>query len=67
MLIPRLEFKEPLRLECQHFVDCIQDGTVPRSDGKQGLAVVKMLEMADLSLRNGGAVVAVDATVSDRG
>jgi predicted dehydrogenase len=46
---------EPLRAECQHFVDCIQDGTEPRSSGRIGLKVVKVLEAAQRSLLNSGA------------
>jgi predicted dehydrogenase len=50
-----LVWMEPLRLECQHFVDCIQDGSEPRSSGKEGLRVVRVLEAAQRSLMNGGA------------
>jgi len=45
---------EPLRAECQHFLDCIRDGREPRSSGKIGLKVVKILEAAQHSLMNGG-------------
>lgn len=45
---------EPLRVECQHFVDCIQEGKEPRSSGGVGLRVVKILEAAQRSLLNGG-------------
>lgn len=45
---------EPLRVECQHFVDCIRDGTEPRSSGAVGLNVVRVLEASDRSLLNGG-------------
>lgn len=49
-----LNWVEPLRVECQHFMDCINTGTEPRSSGRVGLKVVKVLEAADRSLLNGG-------------
>jgi predicted dehydrogenase len=47
---PRLANAEPLRLECQHFIDCIREGTTPRSDGHSGLRVVRVLEALQHSL-----------------
>jgi predicted dehydrogenase len=47
---PRLPASEPLRLECQHFVDSILAGTTPRSDGRSGLRVVRVLEALQNSL-----------------
>jgi predicted dehydrogenase len=41
---------EPLRLECEHFVDCVQRGAEPRSGGANGLAVVRVLEGLQESL-----------------
>jgi predicted dehydrogenase len=41
---PALPNVEPLRLECEHFVECIRDGVTPRSDGESGLRVVRVLE-----------------------
>jgi len=38
---------EPLKLECQHFLSCIQNKTTPRTDGNNGYEVVKILEEAD--------------------
>ena len=52
--IPRIPMSEPLKLECQHFVECIRDGKRPRSDGLSGLRVVRILEKAQTSLQNGG-------------
>lgn len=51
--IPNIRFTEPLRVECQHFVDCILNHTQPLSCGTVGLEVVKILEAAQLSLMNG--------------
>ena len=38
---------EPLKLECEHFVHCIESGEAPRSDGTSGYQVVKILEEAE--------------------
>ena len=47
---PRIPNVEPLRLECEHFVQCIRTGASPRSDGKSGLRVVHVLEQLQSSL-----------------
>ncbi len=47
---PRLPNTEPLRLECEHFVQCIRSGSTPRSDGHSGLRVVRVLERLQRSL-----------------
>ena len=54
VVIPNIRFVEPLRVECQHFLDCIKNHTEPQSSGRVGLKVVKVLEIAERSLRNGG-------------
>jgi predicted dehydrogenase len=41
---PRIPNREPLRLECEHFVECVRTGRAPRSDGASGLRVVRVLE-----------------------
>jgi predicted dehydrogenase len=41
---PRLPNAEPLRLEVQHFVDCVRERRTPVSDGHSGLRVVRVLE-----------------------
>jgi predicted dehydrogenase len=52
--IPHIPFPEPLRSQCEHFVECIRSRTRPLSDGISGWKVVRLLEEADRSLRNGG-------------
>ncbi|HYB22596.1 MAG TPA: Gfo/Idh/MocA family oxidoreductase [Solirubrobacteraceae bacterium] len=47
---PRIPNVEPLRLECEHFVDCLRTGAKPRSDGLSGLRVVRVLEALQRSL-----------------
>jgi predicted dehydrogenase len=41
---PRISNREPLRIECEHFIECIRNGTRPRSDAESGLRVVRVLE-----------------------
>ncbi len=50
-----VKWMEPLQLECQQFLDCIQQGTEPCSCGRNALQVIKILEAAQYSLLNGGA------------
>ena len=59
IMIPKLSLKEPLRLECQHFVDCVREHKRPLSDGADGLRVVRVLAAAQRSLAAGGAPVAL--------
>jgi predicted dehydrogenase len=47
---PRIANAEPLRLECEHFVHCVRTGQTPRSDGRSGLRVVRVLEQLQRSL-----------------
>lgn len=54
VVIPSLRFDEPLRLQCQHFVESILNGTQPQSNGQVGYQVVRVLEAAENSLRSGG-------------
>ena len=41
---PRVTNAEPLRLECEHFLECVRSGATPLSDGNSGLRVVRVLE-----------------------
>lgn len=41
---------EPLKLECQHFMDCVASGEMPRTDGYEGLRVLKVLQAAQDAL-----------------
>jgi predicted dehydrogenase len=50
MLSPLVPFSEPLTVQDQHFVDCVISGSRPATDGRSGLAVVQVLECAQMSL-----------------
>jgi predicted dehydrogenase len=47
---PRISNAEPLRIECEHFLECIRTGATPRSDGISGLRVVRVLAELQRSL-----------------
>ena len=61
--VPYIKQDEPLKLECQHFIDCICDEQVPLTSGQLGLEVVRVLEAATESLRQQGAAVALAVAV----
>lgn len=56
---PRIEDYEPLKKECEHFIDCIKRKIPPLTDGYSGLRVVSILEAASKSLRLSGKAVQV--------
>lgn len=56
ILIPNIRFVEPLKLECQDFLESIANRTQPCSSGEVGLNVVKVLEAAQKSLSNSGHI-----------
>ena len=64
---PYLKQEEPLKIECQHFLDCILQGERPLSDGRQGMELVRVLEAASLSLKRHGAVVDLRSDAHERG
>jgi predicted dehydrogenase len=48
---------EPLRSECLHFLECMRDRTTPRTDGRNGLAVLELLHASQRSLVTNGTPV----------
>jgi predicted dehydrogenase len=57
MWAPKLPVTEALRVEGEHFVDCIEHGKVPETDGQLGLRVVEVIEAATSSMRGKGETV----------
>ncbi|MCD4690204.1 gfo/Idh/MocA family oxidoreductase, partial [bacterium] len=57
--IPALPTAEPLRLECKHFIECIENRSTPRSDARDGLRVVRVLDAAQRSLKAGGKAISL--------
>jgi predicted dehydrogenase len=59
MWSPKLELREALSVECEHFIDCVRFNKMPQSNGESGLAVVRILEAASRSMANEGCRIAV--------
>ena len=59
MWAPKLEFREALSVECEHFVECVRFNKIPWSNATAGLTVVRLLEAAGKSLAAGGDRVKV--------
>ena len=53
MYSPGLENREPLQIECEHFIDCIRRGEEPQTGVTSGLRVVRVLEQLQHSLDSG--------------
>ena len=58
--IPKVQMFEPLLRQTQHFVECIRDKKTPLADGRNGLAVVRVLEAAMESVRHKGRSVQIN-------
>ncbi len=61
ILIPRVSLGEPLKAECDHFLDCVLHGAVPRTGAGQAVDVVRALDAIDRSMRLGGTRVPIPA------
>jgi predicted dehydrogenase len=59
MLAPRLDTTEALQREALHFIDCVENGTHPVTDGQAGLRLVRIVEAAERSLHSRGEVVEI--------
>ncbi len=66
MRAPYVKQVEPLKVQCDHFLDCIRSGTVPETGGMEGLRVVEILEAASRSLQAGGGRVELDEFSTER-
>ncbi len=64
---PHVHFDEPLRVENDHFIECIRTGARPLSDGQSGLRVVEVLEAAQLAIKEGRPVRLAEVTAGLRG
>jgi predicted dehydrogenase len=60
--VPYVKQDEPLKLECQHFLECIAEGKTPITNGRLGMEVVRILEASSESLRQHGASVNLGTT-----
>lgn len=60
ILVPKVPMSQPLRNECEHFLDCLESGEPPLTGGAEGLAVVRALEALSRSLSEAGREVSVE-------
>jgi predicted dehydrogenase len=65
--IPYIKQDEPLKVICEHFLECIRTGRKPASSGQDGLDMVRILEAASQSLKNSGMRVPLGATTVVKG
>lgn len=61
VVMPKLHLVEPLKLQSQHFLDCVTRRAPSICDGRFGLDVVKVLEAVEASMQRGGAPQRVPA------
>jgi predicted dehydrogenase len=54
IVIPRVGLGEPLRAECDHFLECVRTGERPLADGRSGAAAVRVLDALGRSMAAGG-------------
>lgn len=59
MYVPHVQQEEPLKIECQHFLDCISHGTIPLTNGKMGMELVRILEASSASIKRNGVAVSL--------
>jgi predicted dehydrogenase len=63
---PYVKQEEPLKTECQHFLECIQTGKEPLTNGTRGWDLVKILEASSQSLKLGGGQISLGETAPAR-
>jgi predicted dehydrogenase len=61
IVVPRVPLSQPLKRECEHFLDCIENSTPPISGGPEGIAVVQVLDAISRSMRDQGRETEVSA------
>lgn len=60
MWAPQVSLTEALRVETQHFVECIHNGRKPITDGRSGLRIIRILEAATQSLLERGRPIEIE-------
>lgn len=65
IIIPKFQSNEPLKNQMQHFLECIDTGRKPRSDGVEGLKVIQVMEAVNKSIENMGIPVKVPEISED--
>jgi len=60
--VVQVEMEEPLKAECQHFLECVTKGMAPRTDGREGLRVLKVLQASQESLNQDGCKIQLQSS-----
>ena len=60
VLLPNVRLREPLAVEVEHLIECVQTRRQPISDVRNGAEIVAVLGAIDESMRDGGAITTVD-------
>src|SRR5579883_963144 len=63
ILLPRINFQEPLKVEVSHFLDCVRTGKQPLTGLRHGRSAVSILEAGQTSIRSNGQVVNVGSEI----
>jgi UDP-2-acetamido-3-amino-2,3-dideoxy-glucuronate N-acetyltransferase len=58
----KLDIAEPLKLECQHFLKCIETRSKPKTDGESGLKVLRILDACQRSLQGRSEHIPLNST-----
>ncbi len=58
--VVQVDMEEPLKIECQHFLDCLETGKIPRTDGREGLRVLQILQASQASLDRNSSIIRLD-------
>jgi UDP-2-acetamido-3-amino-2,3-dideoxy-glucuronate N-acetyltransferase len=59
--IVQVEMDEPLKAECQHFLECVAEKVTPKTDGREGLRVLQVLQASQESLNQEGCKILLDS------
>jgi UDP-2-acetamido-3-amino-2,3-dideoxy-glucuronate N-acetyltransferase len=59
--VVQVEMEEPLKAECQHFLKCVTERVTPKTDGREGLRVLQVLEASQESLNQDGCKILLDS------
>ena len=60
IVVPRVPMSQPLKRECEHFLDCIETSSPPLSGGPEGISVVRALDAITRSMRDKGRETPVE-------
>jgi len=64
--VVQIDMEEPLKAECQHFLECVVSGTRPKTDGREGLRVLQVLQASQQSLNKNGCKIRIDQVTKSK-